>query len=258
MTSAKQQRILARAKARECLNGKGNRLLLIWGILACVLVTVALSIVVDSFYVILARDFRVTEAVALLCLGAARFLLFYFLAFPLYLGVVDAAGRISRDEQADLFVFFGFYRSLRMLGRAWRIQLRVAVAALPFFAVAALRYAIAFCPSLAWESVFSAVFTLALPLAVIGGFLSTGRVLLFVRMAVRDEGRSLRNVRKETARLARGNMRSLHLLRLRYWSAFLLSLLSIGVVTLIDTLPTSLLIGEQVLLQWEKNITTNQ
>ena len=256
--SAKQQRILARAKARECLNERGNRIFLIWGILTCVLATVALSVILDSFYFIFYQNFAAYEAIAVLCLGVTRFLVFYFLAFPLYLGVMDAAGRVSRGEQADLSVFFGFYRSLRMLGRAWRIQFHVVIAALPFLAVLAFHYAVLFCHFWEWRILFSAISISALPFAVIGGFFSTGRALLFVRIAVRDGECSLRRARKRTARLAKENMRSVQLLRLRCWGAFCLSLLSIGVVTLIDTLPASLLVGEQVLMQWEQSMTHNQ
>ena len=252
-TFAKQQRIVAREEARNCLNAKGNRLLLILGILSCILATIALSIAVDSIFVALNLHSRLGNAVAALCAGSVRFLLFYFLAFPLYLGVVSVSGKLSRGEQADFFSFFEWYRSFRMLWRAWRIQIRVLWAAFPFLAISALRYMTYFHQFPELEYAATAILTSALAPILIWAFFSTGRMLLFVRLAVRDEEHSLRSIGKRTARLAKGNMVSVNLLRLRCWGELALSLLSIGVVTLMHSLPMSLLVGDRILIQLEQN-----
>ena len=239
--SPKTIRTEALKRAKEGLGTKNHRLLLVEGLLACILATVSVCLILDAFDMVFGVFSTFEEALALLFFDASVSVVCFFLIWPLYLGVVRTAVEMVNGRSVELSHFFVFYSSFRMFFRAIRIQLLILLHAFPFLLIYAPKYLFLLgetkpLPSfLPWLSIPAAV------LVAFIGFCFTMRIFPFLALVLGEDemslGKALRRARKATKK----QFFSVFAMRIRMLWRFLLSLLSIGVVTLLHTLPLILL-----------------
>ena len=228
-------------RARALLNERNNRLMLIVGILACILATVAVTVILSSLVVAFDLVALVGEPMAVVLMNVVQAVLCFFTVYPLYLGLFDSALSISRGEQADISLLFGFYSSFRMLWRAWRIQLRILWNSFPLLLVIAASHVSLFSEIELISTVVLPVLVLVEPLLLFWGLYSSSRIFPFAMLALKEPAIPLREAMKCAKRATRGRVFAVCAMRIRLIWRFLLSLLSIGVVTLLHVLPLTLL-----------------
>lgn len=237
----KQARDRSLAKARAVLNEGNHRLVLIVGILTCIVATVAVAMIVSAFDV--AFDFvsLMGEPMAVICMSLSQSVLCFFLVYPLYLGLFRMALGMSRGEPVDVAQLFGFYSSFRMLWRAWRIQLRILWNSFPLLLISASSYVSLFSEIELIATVVLPVLGLVEPLLLFWGLYSSSRIFPFAMLALKEPALPLREAMKRAKTATRGRAFAVCAMRIRLIWRFLLSLLSIGVVTLLHVLPLTLL-----------------
>ena len=228
-------------RARALLDERNNRLMLIVGILACILATVAVAMILSALVVAFDLVALVGEPMAVVLMNAAQAVLCFFAVYPLYLGLFHSALAMSWGEQADISRLFGFYSSFRMLWRAWRIQLRILWNSFPLLLASAASYVSLFSEIDLVSTVVLPVLGLVEPLLLFWGLYSSSRIFPFAMLALKEPAIPLREAMKRAKRATRGRVFAVCAMRIRLIWRFLLSLLSIGVVTLLHVLPLTLL-----------------
>lgn len=229
------------AKVKPKLDQNGTRLLLILGILICIVVTISLAVMCVALYETLPLSQLWGEAIAITVFDGVQILLTFFLAFPLYLGVLRGADALRRGKRVEIVDFFIYYASFSALMRAWGIQIRILWNAFPMVVGLLLGFVPLYSEWIPFYDTVRLVINVATPLLCLCGVLSACRIFPFAILAVRNDERSLGNCSKQAKRMTRGKFSSILILRLRMVMGLLLSLLSIGVITLIHTLPLTLL-----------------
>ena len=237
----KQQRVKCLTKAKAVLDKDGNRLTLIVGILCCIMTAVSVLLMLSAIYEAVPFSSFFDYAEVAVLFGSVQMLLSFFLVFPLYLGVLRTAGKMCRGEPVAVTSFFEYYRSFSALWRAWGIQLRIFWRALPILIVIASGYVPLFIDTAELYNALTIVIWSVSPLLLIWGFFSTSRLFAFAPLAVCDDSSPLGTVAKQAKQAARKKMGRIFAMRLRMLVGLILSLLSVGVITLIHTMPLTLL-----------------
>ena len=237
----KNMRDNAMKNARKTLERKGNRLMLVFGILACILTIFSVVLIVDAFDVAFSFSQAVSVSVATMVLDAVIWVVCFFMAFPLCLGVIRGAVLMAGGRVLEFSQFFVFYGSWRMYLRALKLQLCILVYACPYIAVLFCKYLFLFAEEGMISPIFPWLSLLPLPAFLIVGFLSTSRVFPFAILALGDSQLPVEQAIYYATETTRGRILSVCAMRIRFVWRFLLSLLSIGVVTLIHVIPLMLL-----------------
>ena len=227
--------------ARKTLNYKNNRLLLVVGILACILSTVSVFLLYEAFDIAFAFSGRVMPFAAMLVLDVTTSILCFFMVFPLYLGVARGAIFLSCGRPIEFSQFFVYYSSLRMFWRALEIQMCMALYAFPFLAIGIFKYLHLMGATFKVIGILAWVLTPVIPILLLLGFYTTTRIFSFAILALGDSKMSLGRALYYAKMATRGRFFSVCAMRIRFLWRFAVSLLSIGVVALIHTLPLILL-----------------
>lgn len=238
----KEERKAALARARTVLGANGNRMTLILGLFVCVFASVSIVLLISAISLFLDLDALYTQdpALAAILNGALTVLndlLMLFLAFPLYLGLVSVALRARSGAPIETTSLFCFFDSPRSFFRGFAILIWVLARAFPFLT---LRAALILQGTLQSELIYTIACCAALP-SILLGLYTTGRSIPFLTLVLSDERLSL----SEAMRIARAATArktfSILVFRMQLLLKFLLSLLSVGVVTMIHVLPLMLL-----------------
>ena len=232
----------AEKRARAALDCGKNRLKLVVGILFSVAITVVMWSISDIAEMLL---WHLIDDAALCTLIADAFhcLLIIFTVAPVYLGLFFVAARMLCGEETEIADIFDCFSSPRLYGRAIGVALRLFVRLLPVVIVLRAPYAFGALSmsleipeylyggaALLVAVALSAV--LVLPVASSFGLVSFS--LFYPEQGIRVAVKMARKARKGSYR---------YVLSLAYSTLLrlLLSLFTIGVVTLIQTIPLSLL-----------------
>ena len=125
-----EERKTALERARVVLGENGNRMTLIVGLFVCVFASFSIVLLISAISLFLDLDALYTEdpAVAAILgtlLTVLNDLLIFFLAFPLYLGLVSVALRARSERQIEAASLFGFFDSPRSFFRGLAILICV-------------------------------------------------------------------------------------------------------------------------------------
>lgn len=232
----------ALSRARSLLGADGNRVKLIVGLLICVLATVTVLLIVSALSLMIDFEGIYATSAALGALVEVAFMLIQLilvllLAFPLYLGLFSAALRMRRGEPFSLGDLFMFFDSPAAYLRGWGITVRVVGRAFPYL----ILYGLSLLAYLLASDVFYGLVGIAAAPLVILGLYTTGRSFPFVMLALCNPGASLKHTMINAIAMTRKKTLSILVFRMRLLWRFLLSLVSIGVVTLFHVLPLMIL-----------------
>lgn len=218
----------------------GNRVKMILGLIICIAATVSVLYIVTSVSLLVPFDFLYVSSPQLallieIALVALIFVALFVSCAPVYLGLYSMALDMRHGMPctlADLFVFFDppseYVRGLRisvyLLGRGC-----------PFLMIYLLSLAL----EMTGESLFSSVFGfLGIPL-LLWGFYMTGRSYPFLTFALCNPTVPLERMMVICKAMTRRRMGAIFVFRMRLCLSFLLSLLSLGVATLLHVAPLS-------------------
>lgn len=230
------------SSARGLLGEAGNRLKLIVGLLVGIFSTVSILLIVSAISILADFDALYASSVWMgalveLALILIQFILILLMAAPIYLGIYSAALKMRMGLSTDLSDFFIFFDSPRAYFRGFGIVIRVVGRAYPYLILAVASLGASLVDLAAVTDLVSA---LTLPLVVLGLY-TTGRSYPFVTFALCNPdiplGRTMKNVKIMT----RKKTPAIFVFRMRLYLRFLLSLVSVGVITLLHTLPLTLL-----------------
>ena len=234
----KKEQTTVLSRARGMLGEPGNRVRLIVGLLLCILATVAVLYMVSALSLLVSFDVIYTTApqlalmieIAFVALQLAALLM---LCAPLYLGLYSMALVMRRGAPctfADLFVFFdspseyirGVGISAFLFGRGY-----------PFL----ILYLLSFAATVTGELLLSSIVGIAvLPLILLGVY-TTGRSYPFLTFALCNPTVPLGRVMVICKGMTRKRLLAIFVFRMRLLWRFVLSLFSVGVITLLHTIP---------------------
>ena len=230
--------------ARALLSRDGNRTMLILSILICAVASFLPTLVIswpltylldwESMY----YDTPLMYTVLYYLEWLVRFVFFFLTATPLYLGLYRMAVRMSREESVrplDVFYYFGgkvLYR------RALLILLRTACFVLPVYgALKVLSGAFGVENGVIFIALSVALLAVVSFVCLVVSSFTGG----YITLAILREDAPLSECVALARELSRGRTWSNVLFLLSLVWRLLLSLLSVGVVLLLHTLPVSLL-----------------
>lgn len=230
--------------ARALLSRDGNRTTLILSILICAVASFLPTLVISwpLTYLLdwegMYYDTPLLYTVLYYLEWLIGFVFFFLTATPLYLGIYRMAVQMSREEAVHLLDVFYYFGSKRLYRRALLILLRTACFLLPVCgAIQALADAVGI-----ENGMLVVVLSLLLLVAVfficLVIFSCTGG---YITLSILRENAPLSECAALARELSRGRMWGNVLFLLPLVWRLLLSLLSVGVVLLLHTLPVSLL-----------------
>ena len=249
-----KEREHAISEAKRLLGERGMRLRLILGIIACAFSAVSVLILVSSFGFLVDFDalYKISPDLAVgaeIALIALQDILGLLLSLPVFLGFLRGglAMRNGRPfEFADLFYFFD---SPASYARGMGILLRLAWRAFPLVILRIFSLAAVFLPL---DDFYFLMILLEVVLIFLGIY-TTGKSFPFLIVALLDDriplSESMRRAKAATAR----KMRSIFVFRMRFALLFLLSLLSVGVITLLHVLPCWILATQEYAMILSEN-----
>ena len=214
------------------LGVRGNRLTLIAGLMACMFSAVAGILFLSAVGLVLEIGAPgIPPNVMGLILSVAEVLLALFLVLPMVFGLYRVVLSMRGGESFEFSSLFFYFGSLRAYGRGLGMTLLLLASIAPCVVLYGLSTA---------------------PLVVLALFMSC-RCYPFLTLALSDSDAPLIQTMRRAIRLTSHRVWSVFVFRMRRFIAFLLSLLSVGVVTLLHTLPLTLLAScEFTLLLAEK------
>ena len=222
------------------LGVSGNRVKMTVSLIVCIFATVAALYIVISVSLLVPFDFLYVSSPQLalfieIAFVALAFVVLLMMCAPLYLGLYSMALSMRRGmpcSLSDLFVFFespseyvrGLGISVYLLGRGY-----------PFLMIYLLSLAL----EMTGESLFSSVFGfVGIPL-LLWGFYTTGRSYPFLTFALYNPTVPLDRMMEICKAMTRKRLCAIFVFRMRLCLSFLLSLLSLCVVTLLHVAPFS-------------------
>lgn len=235
-----QRAVISRAKV--VLGTAGVRVQMTVGLLICILATVSVVLIVSALSLLVDFDMLYATsafwgALAETALVLVQFALILLLAAPLYLGLLAAAIKMRRGASVTLADLFAFFDSPSAYFRGWGMIARVVGRAYPYWLLYGLSLMAFLTES---EIVYGIIGATAVPL-ILWGLYTTGRSLPFLTFALCNPQVPLRHTMMNAKAMTKKKTLSIFVFRMRLLWRFLLSLLSIGVVTLLHTLPLLIL-----------------
>jgi len=231
-----------KANAREILSSKGVQLKLIF----CGFFYIAVLVLFELFssYLFDAMTYNVTDEIKCqnysLLFTAVSKVPNLLLIFPLFMGVVRVAAKLSNDNPTEIVEIFEYYGSFKKLGKAWAvgaiIQLPITVisliqAILPFISTNEF-YLKTIIPALNFGLntlyFFSLIFIL-------------GRLFPFINSVVCGGDQPVSLCLKASLKSTKGKMWKLFAFYLSFIPWILLSALTVGVLFIIFTFPYMLI-----------------
>ena len=229
--------------ASKTLVSDGNQLKLALCVMLCVALTMLswwLSDLFEISFSIFAVSYN--EPVVYWCSILLLGLLIILLVAPVYIGMFGLAMRMSQGENTEIVDIFDTFSSLKSYGRALRISLNLFVRILPIVLLLRFPYlldTLAYyftVPELVYEYVWFAVIPIALVVV-----LPVGSSFGFVSFSYLYENESLRACVRQARKARKGNYKAIYSLVYTTLIKLLLSLLTVGVWTVIHTIPMALL-----------------
>lgn len=229
--------------AEKALVSNGNQLKLASCVILCAAVTMLAWFLSDLFelaFSIFAVSYN--EPAVYWCSILLLCLLIILLAAPVYIGMFGVAMRMSQGEISEIVDVFDTFSSLKAYGRALRISLNIFVRVLPIVLLLRLPYmldALAYfftIPAFVYKYVWFAVIPTALVVV-----LPVGSSFGFVSFSYLDENESVRACVRRARRTRKGNYKAVYSLVYSTLFKLLLSLLTVGVWTVIHTIPMAIL-----------------
>ena len=210
--------------------------------LVCTVVTVLVWFMSDlAIYVL---DIARVESVLAYLLSANLFmyLLILFLVGPLYVGAFDVALRMVKGESPHAVDAFDFFSSSKKYGRALGLSMALFVRMLPVVLAIRLPWIVemlsySFPVLMPFVDISYMVFV-PIALAII---FFVCRSFGFISFALLDSEQSIRNAIKSARQARKNNYKTIIALSYETLLKLLLSLLTLGVVTVIETIPMAFL-----------------
>lgn len=230
--------------ARALLSRDGNRTVLILSVLICAVASFLPTLVISwpLTYLIdwetLYREDLVLYAILYYAEWLVYLAFFFLTAPPLYLGLYRMAVRMSREESTEILDVFHYFSSRELYRRALLIILRTACFVLPVcLAGLLLGSTLGMEGGLIFTVLSLCLLVVVFLLCLLIFSLSGG----YVTLAVLRENAPLSECRAMAREISRGRgITNVTFLLSLTWR-ILLSLLTVGVVLLIHTLPMSIL-----------------
>lgn len=251
--NADQKTILPRA--RNVLGTSGNRVKLIIGLLLCILATVSILLIVSALSLLV--DFEtlyaasaVRGALVEMALVMIQSILVLLLTFPVYLGLYSVALDMRRGMSVSFSGLFAFFDSPTAYFRGMGIIFRIVGRAYPYL----ILYGLSLAAYLTETDVMYGVVGIAVIPLVALGLYTTGRSFPFLTFALCNPGVPLRHTMMNAKAMTHKKTLSIFVFRMRLLWRFLLSLASIGVVTLFHVLPLSIIATHEyafALARWQ-------
>lgn len=229
-------------RARKMLGTSGNRVKLIVGLLLCILATVSILLTVSALSLLVDFDAlyaasAVRGALVELALVMIQTALILLLGFPLYFGLYSVALDMRRGMPVCLSDLFVFFDSPAAYFRGMGIVFRVVGRAYPYLILYGLSTAAYLTEN---DVVYGVVGLAALPL-VVWGLYTTGRIFPFLTFALCNPDVPLRHTMMNAKAMTHRKTLAIFVFRMQLLWRFLLSLASVGVVTLFHVLPLTIL-----------------
>ena len=229
--------------AQEIFSVGGNQLKLTLCVVLCVAITILVWLLSDFAEIaFLIFDVDLGEILPYIASRILLCLLVLFLASPVYVGTFGLAMRMLRGEKVEAVDAFDTFSSHKAYGRALRISLNLFLRILPLIILLRLPYMLdmlayylvfpAFVYEYSWVAVIIAFPIVALPVSASFGFISFSYL---------DKNESVRVCVHKARKARRGNYRAIYSLAYVTLFKLLLSLLTVGVWTVIHTIPMALL-----------------
>lgn len=249
-----KERDRAISEAKRLLGEREMRLRLILGILTCVFSAVSVMIVVSSFsfavdfdaLVAVSPDLAVVVESALIVL---QDIFVFFLSFPLFLGFLRSVLTMRKGSAFEIADLLCFFDSPASYARGMGILFRLAWRAFPFVILRIFSLVAVFLPL---DDFYFLMILLEVGLIFLGIY-TTGKSYPFLIFALLDDriplSESMHRAKAATAR----KMRSIFVFRMRFALLFLLSLLSVGVITLLHVLPCWILATQEYAMILSEN-----
>ena len=229
--------------AKKTLVSNGNQLKLAVCVLFCVALTMLAWFISDLFelaFAIFAVSYN--EPAVYWCSILMLYLLIILLAAPVYIGMFGVAMRMSQGKNAEIVDIFDTFSSPRSYCRALVISLNLFVRILPIVLLLRLPYMLdtlayyftvpAFVDEYVWFAVIPVALAVVLPVGSSFGFVSFSYL---------DENESVRACVRRARKARKGNYKSVYSLVYTTLFKLLISLLTVGVWTVIHTIPMALL-----------------
>ena len=233
----KDEGFVACERGKALLGVRGNRLMLIAGLMVCMFSAVAWIFVLSAVSLLLETEALYdAQAVVELAFVIAEFLLAVLFVFPMILGLYRVVLSLRKGDPFDFSLLFFYFGSFRAYARGLGMTLLLLASVAPGLVLYALRLIAMMTGADAWYAVFG---ILAAPLVALTIY-SSCRCYPFLCLALSDPDTPLFRILRRAIRLTSRRVWSVFVFRMRRILAFLLSLLSIGVVTLVHTLPLTL------------------
>lgn len=246
----KYEGVEASVRGAAILGVRGNRLTLVAGLMACMFSAVAGILFLSAVGLVLEIGAPgIPPNVMGLILSVAEVFLALFLVLPMVFGLYRVVLSMRDGEPFEFSSLFFYFGSLRAYGRGLGMTLLLLASIAPCVVL----YGVTLIASTTASETLHAVVGLSTaPLVVLALFMSC-RCYPFLTLALSDSDAPLIQTMRRAIRLTSHRVWSVFVFRMRRFIAFLLSLLSVGVVTLLHTLPLTLLAScEFTLLLAEK------
>ena len=230
--------------ARALLSRDGNRTVLILSVLICAVASFLPTLVITwpLTYLVDWETLYGANLVLYAVLYYAEWIVylafFFFTAPPLYLGLYRTAVRMSREESTGVLDVFHYFSSKALYRRAMTIVFRTACFVLPVY-LAGLLVGSTLGMEDGWIlTVLSVCLLVVVFLICLLSFSLSGG---YVTLAVLREDAPLSECRAMAREISRGRAWTNVIFLLSLSWRILLSLLTVGVVLLVHTLPMSML-----------------
>ena len=219
--------------AKSTLDFGENRLKLVMCCIICAVVTV-LAWLLSDVVVIAFGVFSLT--VPFFVSSAVMTVILLFLAAPLYIGTFKMAVRMLDGENAEIVDIFEVFASRAEYVRALALSFLLFLRMLPLVVVIFAPMAVIDIS----ESATQIINLLLAPAAVLA-LIFAAHSFGFVGFACIDEGLSVSQAAKMASKARKGNYKSVYALAFSTLLKLLLSLMTLGILTVIHTVPTALL-----------------
>lgn len=228
--------------AKETLAKDGNRMKLSASVIICISLTMIMwllsglsDIVLDIFDI---TDEYLYYPVSKLTLG----FLIFFLVSPVYVGTFRMAIRMLQGEETEIADIFDTFSSFKSYVRAFRLSFKMFLRILPIMLALRihaimdyLSYWLVF-----YDETLKAVDIFFVPVALFL-VLFACRSFGIVSFAYLDESARLGKARKAARKARKGNQRTICALAYKTLFKLILSLLTLGIATIVHTIPLAML-----------------
>lgn len=253
----KEMRLSAKIRAKEILAREGNRMKLSAAVVICASLTIIMwllsglsDIVLDIFGVGYEYLYYPVSILTLVCLVV-------YLVAPVYVGTFRMSLKMLNGEETEIADIFEVFSSFKAYNRALRVSFGMLLKILPIIIALRIHAIIDYLSYwlVFFDETIIALDILFIPIALLL-VIFVCRPFGYVSFAYFDESQKLRNTRKLARKSRKGNHGSI--LALAYATLFklILSLFTFGILTIVHTIPLSMLTYGAMAEQIKQNYET--